>query len=119
MERARHVDRNQGRIRLVGAAGWLLMALLLRDALLHDGTPTATLLFLGPVALLVTYALTRAWVWHNKHMYRVKGPAPLPAATTGPWTHDRLGRELRGRIRPACGGAEVVLATEDRRKTYR
>lgn len=117
--RGRHVDRNRPRCRALGAASWLLLAVLLLTALRRDGTPTATLTALGPLALFVSYWLTRGWVWHNKQLYRVKGARTRVPVHEATWTHDRLGRELSGPRVPACGADEVVLSIDGLRKTYR
>lgn len=95
------------------------MAFLLLEALGHDGAPAAALMAVGPVALVMSYAVTCGWVWHNKHLYVVKGPRQSVPSHLEAWTHDRLGRELSGPRTAACGGVEVVLSMDGSRKTYR
>lgn len=112
----RHIDRNRPRCRALGAASWLLLLLLLVQALGRDGAPAATMLAIAPAALVLTYGITRAWVWHNKHLYRVKGPRRSRPVLELPWTHDRLGRQL---LQTPWPGREVALATNGSVKTYR
>ena len=113
---------------LVGAAFWLVFALLWVD-LVQDGAATTanlsrTLLFVGLIAALVL-AITGAWVRHNVRLYRRRGPRPgsplLPPRTDA----DRLWRtvvwDLPGGHLRAVETAHLVVDLDPAAavKTYR
>jgi hypothetical protein len=110
----------RGRI-LLAIAGWLIFAVGWWRVIAEDGWPFSaeTIAILVAVAVAIFLA-TAAWVWHNRAIYRRKGPRSAVRPVRRCYTHDRLGRPLDlDADRLASARVIVVSVTEDGTKKYR
>lgn len=82
--------------------------------------------FVDPLVLLAlllvaagTIAVTRLWVWHNKQIYRRKGPRRAVAAVEFRYDHDRLGRMVSCDRQVLATAREVEIDVDAQgRKVY-
>jgi hypothetical protein len=110
----------RGRI-LFAVGGWLVFVAGWWRVIAVDGLPFTpeTLVLLAAVAVAI-FLGTAAWVWHNRAIYRRKGPRSAVRPVHRLYTHDRLDRPLDLDVDRLAGARVIVVqVTEEGTKRYR